>query len=289
MLQHNNALTTLLHKLCSFCEASPSYDFILSSLDENLFDGFCTGSARYLEHIPLPLISFEDSKILYFDAIQCETENIPPFADARFGGLCRFIGHLPRHISVCAEILFSHRDNVLLYAFPVSEDSANTKHLIQFVSERFKAPDASYGDKFREWRRILCHVVLCIFSRPLSSFQLNLHDEFCSMDGVPLGITIQEMTNIGIFVASGPSGGEHTLSPCMMVIITLLEHNQFLSQYNIHRFLKEMCILNIFCASGLQNEKFHSLWVKTKLTVLHVLHELKDTHCQSSFLLTRKM
>eukprot|EP00339_Tiarina_fusa_P009931 CAMPEP_0117008682 /NCGR_PEP_ID=MMETSP0472-20121206/8105_1 /TAXON_ID=693140 ORGANISM="Tiarina fusus, Strain LIS" /NCGR_SAMPLE_ID=MMETSP0472 /ASSEMBLY_ACC=CAM_ASM_000603 /LENGTH=441 /DNA_ID=CAMNT_0004710781 /DNA_START=448 /DNA_END=1770 /DNA_ORIENTATION=+ len=259
-LQYNNALTAVLRELSSFCESSPNYDFILSSLDENLFDGFCTDSGRKLQYIPLPLIPMVDAKKLYFDALQLDhSKDIPDFVHARFDTLCRFIGRLPRHISVCAEILFTFQSSTKPLALPLSCHNANTKYLIDFVSGRFCAPDPKYFDKFQEkWLRILCHVVLHIFSYPLSKAHATVHAPFLSVGRTDLGISYLELCNIGIFATA--EHGASRIFPCMMVIISLLQHCGPLSKYAMHSFLKKLCVFDIFCKSGIPNEQFHSLW-----------------------------
>jgi len=268
----------VLTRLATFCESSDRFDYIVSSLDDNLFDNFSSTSGRRINHIPLPLITTENSKRLYYDALQYDVPNIPREIDDRFKLLCKLVGHLPRHISACAKVLYANRGNVSFYLDSASQHVENTKAFISFVSEHVQIPPLK---SHYQWDNILCHVLLVIFSVCLAKRPVYLYLPFVSAGGTALKITNLELANNGIFTASTNNGEECTLAPCMLVLSLLVKQREFLKEYNIHSLLLRMLELDIFSADGIQNEQFHLLWVRIKVSILHALYTLESPEGRS--------
>lgn len=275
LVQHNVALTAILSLVSNFCEHSQIFDYILSSLDDNLFDEYSTSSGRRIIHIPLPLISASDSSRIFFHALGHPFYLDPhkefrPEVCERFLVLSKFVGQLPRHVSACAKVL--NRDKNGYGKFVKFTANENTLQLLSFVCDEIE--DLSLL-LYPELPLILCHVVLVILSDRFKQ-PVHLCEMFKGINGKALNISHKQLVNYGILAASRNDGSACLLSPCFLTIILLFKCSEILKSYNIHRLLTEMCQLDLFCVDGIKNEKFHILWVRVKLCILRILHNLRD-------------
>jgi len=288
---NNPCLIEVLQKLAQGCEARSDWDYVVSSLDEFAFEDFMTSSQRKLSFLPLPLLTVDDSIEIFKHAVQQGGATIRKWNDARLKVLATYSGGLPRHVATIAHIVNNNARSwfsLLLDTEKPFNNEENTKKMIQFCAERctISIPFAEQQDGTLDK---LLPLLILFFLSPKASRQYSLT---CALFKCLPTITVQTLANWGLLLPQINSKDRVSrLFPSFMAIICQCRNTNF---SNIASQLVNMCTLNVRSGDGLQNEQFHILWLRVRLTLLqklgkesvsfskiYNLSKVFNPHCQS--------
>ena len=282
----------MLSSLTSACASNEKLDFIVTSLELEIFDGFTTHSGREVFSVQIPVFTEE----IVFDMAEKILRNVEPLSELTkeqeqsLRLLAKLAGPIPRQVE---HILSLFKENYSTWkaligsALPSDREQFASALLAKSLEEEIlkendfviKSPDGANQYDGPVQKIAYLRFVLWCCSR--ASFDpVTDANKFLCFDhgGTAVTIPVISLTTVG-YAVHFKSG---MLEPSTLA---LLRGAYKYRAPRIAKFMLTMISLDLESTCGLQNEQMHLQWEMMMREVWHQLHVLEQ--CSSRIPLTK--